>query len=120
MPYKDPIKQKEAQRKHYVNNKEKYLESSRRNRPIKNRQRGLWVQEIKSQLGCKICGENRIPCLDFHHRDPSEKDADIGYAVWNWSKKRVLEEIAKCDVLCRNCHSWLHYEENIQEIDVCT
>ncbi len=26
------------------------------------------------------------------------------------SKERILKEIAKCDVLCRNCHAKLHWE----------
>ena len=70
-----------------------------------------WFQEIKSQLFCKSCNENHISCLDFHHRDPNEKDMSIADAVRKWGRKRILAEIAKCDVLCRNCHAKFHWEE---------
>lgn len=110
MPYKDPQKQKKAQHKHYINNKEKYREANRRARPGKKNRRLLWMREIKSVLKCKKCEESRPQCLDFHHRDPKNKEFTIGQNVNNHSKEQILKEIAKCDVLCKNCHANLHWE----------
>lgn len=34
----------------------------------------------------------------------------IGSNVISVSKTRLVEEIAKCDVLCANCHAKTHYD----------
>lgn len=60
--------------------------------------------------GCVRCEESHPSCLDFHHRDPTTKDADIA-TMRRFSVKRLLGEIAKCDVLCANCHRKHHYNE---------
>lgn len=111
MPYKDPIKQREAQHRHYIDNKENYRKASLKSKPKFKKTRALWMQDIKSKFSCKKCGENRIPCLDFHHRNPKKKELNIGVMVWHTSKQRILDEIDKCDVLCRNCHAMLHWRE---------
>lgn len=53
-----------------------------------------------------------MACLEFHHKDPSKKEVTLSRAVNNgWSIERMEKEIAKCVVLCANCHRKLHYEE---------
>ena len=70
----------------------------------------IWLTEYKANQSCK-CGEKDPACLDFHHRNPDDKKFDISSAVKRGcSKGRILEEIAKCDVLCSNCHRKLHYK----------
>jgi hypothetical protein len=59
---------------------------------------------------CISCGYNKYPdVLEFHHRDPSEKEFE-----WNKLRKRnwesVLKELDKCDMLCANCHRERHHE----------
>lgn len=69
-----------------------------------------WFNNYKKSLKCYICGEDDSCCLDFHHRDVKEKEQNISNAVHrNWSINRLLKEIEKCIVLCRNCHTKLHY-----------
>jgi hypothetical protein len=60
--------------------------------------------------GCMQCGEKHPACLDFHHRNPEEKEGHIG-EFRKFGTKRLLAEIAKCDVLCANCHRKFHYDE---------
>jgi hypothetical protein len=79
---------------------------------LKNRE---WFNSIKQTLLCKKCGENRWYCLEFHHRDPKEKEAQISYIIDRWSQKRILAEMAKCDILCANCHKAFHWEEKNKE-----
>lgn len=67
-------------------------------------------RKFKEGLKCIRCGEDHIACLDFHHRDPSEKDGTVSSIARNNSTKKVLLEIEKCDILCANCHRKLHYE----------
>ena len=51
-------------------------------------------------------------CLQFHHRDRAEKSFSVAnMALKATSKKRLLDEIAKCDVLCVNCHAKFHWRE---------
>ena len=42
--------------------------------------------------------------MDFDHRDPSEKSFHIGRRGPYLSRKRLLAELRKCDVVCANCH----------------
>lgn len=54
---------------------------------------------------CVKCGEAEIIFLDFDHIDPKTKSFNIpamtnGTAAW----EAILDEIAKCQVLCVKCH----------------
>jgi hypothetical protein len=68
-------------------------------------------RELKATLSCGRCGESHPATLDFHHRDPSTKSLEVSIMVWNRTWKRVLAEIAKCDVICANCHRKEHWNE---------
>jgi len=60
--------------------------------------------------GCRVCGYSKsLAALDFHHRDPKEKGYGISQ-IRGWKFERVKEELDKCDLLCRNCHSEVHDE----------
>ena len=100
--------QNAAWRKWYAKNAaRKYAWQERRRRRLR-----AWFQELKSQLRCEICGETAPECLHFHHRDPSEKDLEVGTAACQgWSRDRLLAEIAKCSVLCANCHLKHHWDD---------
>jgi len=77
----------------------------------------ITVREIKEELSCEICGESHPATLDFHHKDPTEKDFSISDAVGSgYSIETVKEEISKCRILCSNCHRKLHYEEDLESI----
>ena len=68
-----------------------------------------WWKSYKSTLACIKCGENHPHCLDFHHRDPAEKEFTLSLAgEGRYGIPRLLKEVAKCDVLCANCHRKLH------------
>lgn len=108
MPYKDKIKQKQFQATWYVNHKVKQAQRQK----IKRAERAEWFFKLKSTYSCK-CGEDHPACLDFHHRDgPGNKKSKISMMVHQaYTIKAILEEIAKCDVLCSNCHRKHHYQE---------
>jgi len=73
-----------------------------------------WFQEYRETLSCNSCPEPRWYVLDFHHKDPTTKEINLAHAITNgWSKKRILNEVAKCDVLCANCHRELHHLERV-------
>jgi hypothetical protein len=69
------------------------------------------VAKIKSDKGCAKCGERHPACLEFHHLDPSVKGFNLAEAPTRVTDPtRILAEMAKCIVLCSNCHRKLHYE----------
>jgi hypothetical protein len=70
-----------------------------------------WLEEYKSLNGCNRCDENHPACLDFHHRNPEDKTFNLSEAIARASLARIQVEVAKCDILCSNCHRKLHYEE---------
>lgn len=67
------------------------------------------IDEARSG-GCSRCEESDLACLDFHHRDRATKDMDAA-GMRRFSRDRMLAEIAKCDVLCANCHRKHHRDE---------
>ena len=105
MPYKNIDEQKAAQHKSYLKHK-KTVQQRGRAIILRNRK---FVRRYRRLCKCRVCGENRPPCLDFHHRNPDEKVATIAYMIKNRQTiKRIKEEIRKCDVLCANCHRLEH------------
>jgi hypothetical protein len=71
-----------------------------------------WWNELKATKQCDACGENAPECLHFHHGDPAEKELDISNAAsQGMAKRRILAEVAKCRVLCANCHLKHHWDE---------
>lgn len=43
--------------------------------------------------------------MDFDHKEGQKKLNSVARLVHNgWSKKRLLEEMVKCDLVCANCH----------------
>jgi hypothetical protein len=66
------------------------------------------VQYLGGQ--CQLCGYHKnIKALEFHHRDPAQKDFGIGaHRGRDFDKIRI--ELDKCDLLCANCHREVHDE----------
>lgn len=82
-----------------------------KNRRIKAQQ---WIDS--QRLACIRCGEDHPAVLDFHHRNPKEKEFSISWAILTERAKwRVIKEIEKCDVLCANCHRKHHWEERMEK-----
>ena len=101
MPYKNAEEQKAAQRRWYERNKTTTVDRSRQTR-LNAR---AWLAEQKD-APCVDCGLWWPPyVMHFHHRDPSTKVMAISKAIVNRSRQFCIEEIAKCDLLCGNCHA---------------
>lgn len=76
------------------------------------------ILNIKKKLSCEKCGESKFYMLDFHHKDPSKKEGNIGTMTCSWSEEKIIEEIEKCNVLCANHHRELHYLEREKNINI--
>lgn len=104
MAYKNKDKEKISKQKHYVKHKEDYI---RRSQEQKERITKI-INDLKSE-GCSLCGEKCIPCLEFHHLDPSQKDFNISQMKVKGNISKLQDEIAKCVLLCANCHRKVHH-----------
>ena len=76
----------------------------------------LWRKRTKKKLidykggECEICGYSKCDsALQFHHKDPTEKDFTISGKSLSFD--RLKEEVDKCMLVCSNCHAEIH--ENI-------
>lgn len=109
MPYKDKEKQKEAQRQHYRDNKDKYASANRRARDKKFK----LLQEIKKNP-CTDCGNKYNPWIMQFDHVADDKVADIRWLMRYRSWQAVLDEIHKCELVCANCHAERTYQRFIQ------
>lgn len=89
-------------REHYLNNKERYIskakESSKRLRDEVSA-----LKESKPCTDCKITFPSYI--MTFDHLDSKTKVNDIATLVTTNNRKAVFDEIAKCELVCFNCHA---------------
>ena len=56
---------------------------------------------------CLLCGyDKNYGSLDFHHINSFQKRFNIS-SYTNWDED-LIEELDKCALLCKNCHSEVH------------
>lgn len=99
---------RQKDREYYARNIEDRKAKVRQRANEAIRQAKLFLVEIKKS-GCSLCDENELCCLEFHHLDAQDKDFNIADAVqYGYSVERIKVEIAKCVLLCANCHRKVH------------
>ena len=111
MPFNDPIKQREASRRHYAKHRERVIESAKKYSKIaRDRIRAFITAHLKANP-CVDCGETDPVILEFDHL--KTKDFNISDAARKGvSIKKLNDEIAKCEVRCANCHRRKTYERS--------
>lgn len=134
MSYKDPEQIRQYKQRYYLANKERikakskqyrldnldarraYSQAYRQRYGRRSNQsamqkrlrqdRRLLLNNIKSRTPCADCRQIYPPyVMDFDHVT-GDKLFNVGAMVskLNSSNKRILEEIAKCEIVCANCH----------------
>ena len=86
MPYKNKDKQREYQRRWLGNRRAEFFAGK----------------------SCVVCGSSEN--LELDHIDRSTK---VTHKIWGWSKEKQEAELAKCQVLCYDCHKTKTSNENI-------
>ena len=68
---------------------------------------------------CEKCGYKQCEgALQFHHKDPNEKEFNLSHVNLNGdlvSLNTLYAEVDKCMLLCANCHFEEHYLDDIDE-----
>lgn len=67
------------------------------------------LTELKAKFGCSRCGESHPAVLDFHHKDANKSFPIADFKTHTSSFSIVMDEVAKCEVLCSNCHRKEHW-----------
>lgn len=99
MPHKDEAVRKAYMQEHYRNNKDVYNRTSKAS--LQKRQ--AVVNELKESSPCADCGVYYPHyVMDYDHL--GDKVGNVSLLVKTASLQRVLDEIAKCDLVCSNCH----------------
>lgn len=104
MPHKDPMRAREWRRNWW-----KTATESRRKQNAATRRRrekiNAFLREHKMVAGCADCGcRAHHAALEFHHE--GAKDINLSFAK---SIGQARTEMAKCIVLCANCHRVRHW-----------
>jgi transcription elongation factor Elf1 len=73
-----------------------------------------YILKYKKLYGkCFLCGWNKhSEILQFHHLKKDEKRFRISSGhIGNYNLDTIKKEIQKCQLICPNCHHWIHYKE---------
>lgn len=92
-------------KKHYKANSNKYKErAALSNGTLRIRSRD-WVRLYKKDKPCVDCGVSfHHAAMDFDHTGTDKKAGIAVLAARGASVVSLLSEIAKCDLVCANCH----------------
>lgn len=104
MPSKPEVHAKYMREVWYPKNKDKHIRLVAKNKEHCVKNNKILINSIKS-VPCKDCGQSFPPCvMDFDHVVGNKvRDVSNGVGI-GWSKKKILAEVAKCEVVCANCH----------------
>lgn len=103
---RDKERERRRKREYYAQNLQSFM---LRNAHTKA-ERSQIIRDIKRANVCARCGFADFRCLTFHHL--RDKEFEISEAPsMRISVERLMKEIAKCIILCANCHLIEHYIE---------
>jgi hypothetical protein len=92
-----------------ADDKDRYEKDPQRHAKVR-RQRDaeilVWATALKEGAPCVDCGGSFHPAAMQWDHIGTDKRINISDAVHKgWSRARILTEIAKCELVCSNCHA---------------
>lgn len=93
---------KAYQKEHYLANKDIYYQKSREQKKKEARIKQEWLVAYFIDHPCVDCGESDLLVLEFDHL--RDKEYSISRLIQEGSMDRLKKEVAKCEVVCANCH----------------
>ncbi len=87
---------------HYFANRQRYVDQARQRKQMLAERRMRYLLDYFAEHPCADCGEDDPMVLEFDHR--GDKLFDVSHALPYRAWHAILDEIAKCEVVCVNCH----------------
>jgi hypothetical protein len=89
-------------KEHYQANRQRYIDQAAAvKRRLRLERTALLIEYFKTHP-CVLCGEADPVVLEFDHL--RDKQFDVGAGLLDHAWQTILDEIAKCEVVCANCH----------------
>ena len=93
----------EYKQEHYAANRQRYIKQARVQKQRLRLERTHYLLAFFESHPCVDCGERDPVVLEFDHlRDKVDNVSKMASLKRPWAI--ILAEIAKCDVVCANCH----------------
>ena len=93
---------RECNKAYHYANWDRHMERIRARTKLRKAAAKAFMVEYLASHPCVDCGEADIVVLEFDHL--RDKRANISALVGSSEIWRIVEEIAKCEVVCANCH----------------
>lgn len=109
MAYKDPNDPRRliSKRKHYLNNKQRYIDNS-----IAAKKKLRDFVKSKKNVPCTDC-ELNYPYYVMQFDHLRDKRYHISTLVNSNNLQKLEDELAKCEVVCANCHAERTYQRGV-------
>ncbi len=96
---------KKVSLRYHSENPGKYRECRARNSKKRRDENRAYLWELKSQTPCTDCGRKFHPIvMQFDHVRGVKRFAVSEMSSRGSCKETILKEIAKCEIVCTNCH----------------
>lgn len=87
---------------HYRAHRRRYIDQSQLRKKEVFAERLAFLIDFLREHPCVDCGESDPVVLEFDHLRDKSFSVSQGFRDRRWQS--VLDEIAKCEVVCANCH----------------
>jgi hypothetical protein len=95
-------------------NRKKHREKSRKRATINRQKIFEFVRKLKEGQPCTDCG-NSYPYYVMHYDHLGDKEECVSILkAQGATKKRILKEIEKCELVCANCHAERTHQRRIE------
>lgn len=114
MPYKNAEDRDTYRRNYYLANREKFLQSALRSSKRRREKVRKLIRAAKDKP-CIDCGiKYPYYVMQLDHLDSETKRFELNRAAsLGWAPDDLANEIAKCDVVCANCHAERSHQRRV-------
>jgi len=111
MPFKDPEEARKYRADWYLRHRAEEIAAAYRNKRRTIRRNQELTEEIRRSTPCSDCGVSYPPyVMDFDHIRGTKVDDVMQLVNQGASWVKISAEIAKCEVVCSNCHRIRTYQ----------